>query len=1631
MGRRTATLLGLATARLIGRSLFWLAVFAGALALSAWLHFDTAITRRVVRDLLNEFVSSEIRGALSIGRIDTLSKERVVARHVALFDPWGTRIVVADEVVLAVDFDAIVEGRLRFSSAKLRRGTVRLVRMPSGLPSLIETFAPSKPSKPSRPGSAPLHAVVDGLRLNEVTVYGDIFELDSVRVEQVSALGRLEVQNEVEITIHQASGDFVKPFDFVGHVDRVSGSIHSNPYRGVRLKVEARRAAEPAGGEALATGEEPAADEEPALVQGPGKRDKSTAKARATGSQASAKGDRPASGQGPAEDHAAPPGQKPKRAEERASAVVTYALPQGAKPDDDQVLDVQIETSGISSDTVRGLGHDWMIPLRLPLKGKLRLHGRPAELKVDARVSSQAGNATVEGYISKKRGVSVAVQTDGLELARIMEGAPDLKAAGVSRIKVLPGRAEPRLRLHLEPLLYENVAIPAFEVEGVLSPEGIRVDKVWSQQGGSRVSGHGTVSLDGGMDLHLRASIPQMGRDRHIRRHVPGAEGRLDADVHVMTPSISRRAMRFQGRVLLRDLRYGPVSAKSLELKGSAGGDPDLPRLNVRVRGTQVTVADYPLGDTQFSLRGGPREYAAAGQVQAMGKQTFHLDARIKADRRRLTANVEQMELVMGDRSWRGTARNLELVKGKMVTLELLRLASRSQRLEAKGAYRFHGPDELTAQLQDFDLAVLRALLGEGFTVREGRADTHVELRGDVSSPELLVQGALRGGAVLGLEDIGGVYFLTYKDGNLQVDAEADLGQRGMISVTGSGALDASIRDPIQALRSVNYELAFTADNLDILLANQLSEGAVSWLEEGRVKGTLGVRGTLERPGFSGQLSFAPMRLQGWSALSVDTEFNYVEEQLTANLKLADDNGELGEVDAEMALSWDALINEPQLVQQQLRDGPWVLSGNTAPRRLDQMPAPLVAVVPWPVRLYTRFEALKEEGSTSGDLSFEVEWVEQLPGATCANQSRPRVRGEAILYAGLTHFVATGFLGSDRFAEFEGTAQTPVDDWVRDGAVSALGSVSTEGQVDIPSLSGFPWVCEHAEGKLEASVALEQLFTAETRGSVQLSSTMYPKTERRTQRPWQQQGDSQAGSCPRDPLVILVGMQAKPEWLQVSGNVSGCHGGPALLSAQLPMDWAAAAPAWTGDREMLAKVDFDGAQLRPLLDRIPGIERGRAVATGTLVAKGKPAKLRFQGRVALSDGELHVPATGQELTDLSGALVGRGNWLQVSGLSVRDGDGWLRTSGSVGMQGWVPNRARLALAVESFPVKREGMELAKLTGGAELETEIGERRSESTLSIRSLNVVLPEIRAGSLRSLEPHPDVEIAGSMEQEEYVPDPYEVQVTVDGANGFWVHRSDIDARVAALLDVLYADPELRVDGYIGFERGTFEVFGKSFRIVQGSLRFDGSAELNPKLNLTASHTPRAGGGSPVVVTATGTLLEPDLSFHSQDCEGEEGALTALLTGRCMASERAAASQDTRAQSEAFAAALGGGLLTLGARRELGDLIRTFSIESTDTGRGYRTRMRAGVNADAIIPEFMRGVVRGAYLQGAVTTTETEDTEGGGTAGTAQSTDMYDPSLVDLLLELYLPFSLVWSAKLSPGASDPSWGTDLTWEP
>jgi translocation and assembly module TamB len=471
-------------------------------------------------------------------------------------------------------------------------------------------------------------------------------------------------------------------------------------------------------------------------------------------------------------------------------------------------------------------------------------------------------------------------------------------------------------------------------------------------------------------------------------------------------------------------------------------------------------------------------------------------------------------------------------------------------------------------------------------------------------------------------------------------------------------------------------------------------------------------------------------------------------------------------------------------------------------------------------------------------------------------------------------------------------------------------------------------------------------------------------------------------------------------------------------------DWT-----WSGidvpnldDAPWRASARFDDAAIAPLVAMVPQLAEPSGAIDGTLRAAGRgfEGTPDVSGSVTLRDVGLTLRDPFVRVSRVQGGIALRDGAVVIDGLRYRDLDGSLRVDGRVGLTGLAPSAIDLRVRARDLPARVEGVIFAYVSADVRVEGDLAARdRRVLDVSLEELAVRVPEESGRSVQSLERHPDVTYVdalsggiGALAQvttaEETIDTsepsvPIEVRVR---STPFWVRRDDfafqLDANVRSTTDA----EGTRLEGPLTIRRGYIELLGKRFELQPGEIRFSGGSSVDPRLELTALHQLRTG--EKVYVDIGGYLSAPTLAFRSPDVDaGDERAVIDLLVRGGAQREAEVAARD---QATSVLAGMLAGFLSSMTRRELGAFLPVFRIEAEDA---RSARVRAGFQADRLIPSWLEGVVRGIYVEGFLGAEEQ--------SGQARAAGGF-------LLELLFPYDLVGAGKWEQGNN---WSLDISWEP
>lgn len=1399
------------------------------------------------------------------------------------------------------------------------------------------------------PSSSVVHVLIDRVDVRNAVAEGDVEGVDGIRAHAVNARVRAEFQDALLLTVQDANLVVDEPYESPVNVSRVTGTIDTTEGEGVRLHVVAT------------TG---AADRFRANVR----------------------------------------------------VIPAHAPDNGPGTE----IDILAHAEPISVETLRGAHIEGLERVRGTATGYAHMFGHVEDLTYDAYLHHEGGDALVHGTISEARGIDVEVTTRSFLVDHAVEGAPPgLDVGGLARLHVTPADANspPTFHGELRAFAYGRWAIPALTVDGAFEPEAIRIDRVDAPYANGHVSGHGRIatSEDGTVDLDVNARIPQIAIDPNIHSLVPNARGSLNASVHIHTASrdAGDPVVDVSGSASLGNLRYGEIVAASVHTRGRLRVSGRTPTVNATVQASQLRIASFNIGSGTVAVRGGPSRYTTSGRFTSAEQESASFDAVVEIDRQEaIHIDAERFELAIGANVWRGAIAGMVIRPGRYIDAEMVRLASGSQRLEARGRVAFNSDQNLDVVLQDFDISAVRPFLAEDAPRLLGRVDAHVVLTGNLAQPTVALDGAYREGCIDRIDAIESVFRVTYEAGDLDIDQQIDLGDRGTLALNGEGRLDASIPNPIEALRGGQYALTLeaTALNTDTFAA-YLPEDYEGF--GGLVDGRVAFSGSIAHPALLTDIVFSSRPFLGVPPVSLTIASTFNESDFGGALIFRDGDHVLLQLDARYEGDARLLFSSKEKLFRSLRTNIWRVHLNV-PQQSTQDWSPALRLIARGAPVEGGMWLVAQGGPRGfgAELSARGKWNGDLSRYPCGENSTPTASLTATVSHGEVRAEVHGALKQNEEAfSLIATTRADVDEWLASMELPTAPPATTV-DVNIPEmeLGEVPFICTRFTGPIRGSAHISELFTPRHSARVMLNAQGLQAND---------------GASTDIDLVANVSTRALVADVSLQGETGDSN---AEVQATAQIDWPSAMPypVVHPDARFLLLAQFNQVQVAPLLALVPGISDAAAMFDGMLQAQGTRDELEWNGAIDVREGTFELVGPGQRLDEVAGRIEFGEQHARIVSLHGVDVDGSIDASGELQFHGVIPHAAELNVTLGRFPVRRDGLVLATLTGRAGLRATVTTEQTDIQVDVRDLTVRLPDQSDQTVQGLEPNPDITVVGETREAEVAQAAYPFHVLIDASQPFWVRRSDFAAQVSVNLDVTYRDPTLRVGGFVNLRRGFFEIFGKRFDLARGSLVFDDSTDLDPDLDIVAVYTLPGGQSRSVTVTVSGRLSSPHIEFSTTEATTDRGEIIALLiSGRTSLSSgtSGASTVDAQQQAASFVSGVLAGVLTLGLRRQLGDLFPIISIESGNTAF-TSARVRVGFQAESFIRDNLPSLsnfIQGAYFEGfaAVSSADQSNT----TVTQAQGASPYGG-----LIELRFPSSFVFTGTVRyPG----SYGADLTWEP
>jgi translocation and assembly module TamB len=190
---------------------------------------------------------------------------------------------------------------------------------------------------------------------------------------------------------------------------------------------------------------------------------------------------------------------------------------------------------------------------------------------------------------------------------------------------------------------------------------------------------------------------------------------------------------------------------------------------------------------------------------------------------------------------------------------------------------------------------------------------------------------------------------------------------------------------------------------------------------------------------------------------------------------------------------------------------------------------------------------------------------------------------------------------------------------------------------------------------------------------------------------------------------------------------------------------------------------------------------------------------------------------------------------------------------------------------------------------ARLDGNVGVKGSEGKIDINGKVKVEraritipeePEKKVGEIKFVdEEKPEEFVIEETKETDFFKENVAMDLSVRVPRNAWVRGKGANVEIQGDVEVgkKYDNP-LIVTGKVSTVRGTYKIFGKLFKIQEGTLNFSGTPEINPFLDLKALYQV---SNVNVIVNISGSVKQPELKLTSEPPMRETDIISYLLFG------------------------------------------------------------------------------------------------------------------------------------------------------
>jgi translocation and assembly module TamB len=344
----------------------------------------------------------------------------------------------------------------------------------------------------------------------------------------------------------------------------------------------------------------------------------------------------------------------------------------------------------------------------------------------------------------------------------------------------------------------------------------------------------------------------------------------------------------------------------------------------------------------------------------------------------------------------------------------------------------------------------------------------------------------------------------------------------------------------------------------------------------------------------------------------------------------------------------------------------------------------------------------------------------------------------------------------------------------------------------------------------------------------------------------------------------------------------------------------------------------DSVDMRLFRAFVPGLVDAHGAIVADVDIRGSVKQPRLFGQISLGDGSAAFSNLGTNFSHIKADIALSGDTVHIKQLSAETNKqrrGSLRVEGTLSFEHYDnPSFSLVANASNFHAIDKPGLAALDIstTSPVTLTGSTQDALMRGTVRVERGTIYIPDVVKKKIIDLS---DPEFQSTVDtllaqNREVMPRPPKAvarnlrleNVAVDIGPDVWLRSSEANVKLGGSLNVTLAPPnpgeapQLALEGLLSADKGTYRLnivdpfIQPTFDVQSGNLRFFGTPDLNPTLDIRAIHTVRQprqtsanGRDIRVEVDITGTLARPQLALRNPDNLplSESDLLSYLVTG------------------------------------------------------------------------------------------------------------------------------------------------------